>query len=445
MPSLLQRLRGAEISSGRSGDWYGNHFLFNGQPQPITPQTSLPGSPAEHIGRDFEQIVSRVRDRNGVVAAAVEARALLMSQLRFAWRDESTGKVFGLGDLAPLERPGSMTRPMLLYRAEEDACYGGNVYIRRRGNELFRLRPDWVDLVIGSNESPADVAAGADAEVVGYAYWPNGDRKKGAVPVALTKDEVMHFAPQPHPLRRFVGASWVTSILRDIISDGQASEHISKYFEHAATANMVVKAPEGATQEQFKPWVQMIEDHHAGTMNAWRNMYVASGTDVQVVGSSLADLDLKQLTGAFEARITVRSRVPAPVLGTREGMQGSALNAGNYQQVRRLWADGWFTPYADMWCSAFEQIVPPSRSFVELTFRRDRILFLQEDEKDAAEILSIQAATMRQLIDAGYEPDTVRDAVLTGDYSKLRHTGLAPVQVQPAGTLPQEDTTDGTQ
>lgn len=147
MPSLLQRLRGGDRDTSRSS-WYQDHFTFNGQAHPLyPPKGSLPGAPAEHIGRSFEDQVYRVRDQHGIVAAAVHARSLLVSQLRFAWRDESTNRVFGNGDLAPLERPGSVPRPMLLTRLEEDVCWAGNAYVRRIGNRLYRLRPDWVDLV----------------------------------------------------------------------------------------------------------------------------------------------------------------------------------------------------------------------------------------------------------------------------------------------------------
>lgn len=428
MPNLLGRLRGQVDTSSERSDWF-QKFFFNGTPHPLFPAGSMPGSPAEHVGGSLTDRVNMVRERNGVVAAAVHARALLVSQLRFAWRDEITGNVFGDGTLAPLERPGSDSRPRLLSRLEEDVCWTGNAYVRRVGGTLYRLRPDWVDLIVGSNESPDDVAHGADAEVVGYRYWPGGNRDSGT-PMAIAVTDVAHIAPEAHPLRAFVGASWVTSILRDIVSDGQATDHIEQYFEHAATANMVVKAPEGLTRDQFFDWVKNSKAAQEGVQNAWSNMYVASGTDVQVVGSQLADLDLKQLTGAFEARITVRSRVPAPVLGTREGMQGSALNSGNYGQVRRLWADGWFSPYADIWCASLEQIVPPRRSFVELTYLRDRILFLQEDEKDAAEIVRTMANSIRTLSDGGYDPTSVIEAVHTGDLSKLVHTGRPSVQLQ---------------
>lgn len=416
--------------------------MFNGMPHSVFPATSLPGAKAENIGQTFEDLIDRVRDANSVVSGAVQARALLVSQMRFTWRDEVTGNLFGNAALAPLERPGSMSRPSMMYRGEEDASYAGNAYTRRIGNSLYRLRPDWCDIVLGSNESPDDVAAGADAEKIGYLYYPNGDRR--LAPQAFGLDEVSHFAPEPHPLRCFVGSSWVTSLIRDIVADGQASEHIRNYFNNAATANMVVKAPEGTTMDQFERWVDMFEGAHAGTINAWRNIYVAAGTDVNVIGANLAELDLKQLTGAIEARITMRSRVPGPVLGTREGMEGSALNSGNYGQVRRLWAEGWFEAYADMWCASFEQIVPPPNPSVELTYKRDRILFLQEDQKDAADIAMTKAQAIRMLTDGGFDGASATAAVAPEWSDVLVHTGLPSVQVQQAAlpSAPSEGVSD---
>ena len=41
---------------------------------------------------------------------------------------------------------------------------------------------------------------------------------------------------------------------------------------------------------------------------------------------------------------------------------------------------------------------------------------------------------MRQLIEAGFVPDTVTQYVATGDESVLQHTGNVSVQLQPAGT-----------
>ena len=88
-------------------------------------------------------------------------------------------------------------------------------------------------------------------------------------------------------------------------------------------------------------------------------MWLGGGSDVTVVGSKLADLDLKSLQGGLETRIAVRSRVPAAILGVREGLGGSALNSGNYAATRRLWADSWFAPSVQSLCASVESAFPP--------------------------------------------------------------------------------------
>ena len=61
--------------------------------------------------------------------------------------------------------------------------------------------------------------------------------------------------------------------------------------------------------------------------------------------------------------------------------------------------------------------------------------FLKEDRKDAAEILQLSATTIRSLVDAGYDPDAVIDAVEADDLSRLtgKHSGLYSVQLQEPG------------
>jgi hypothetical protein len=77
-----------------------------------------------------------------------------------------------------------------------------------------------------------------------------------------------------------------------------------------------------------------------------------------------------------------------------------------------------------------DHYVPPSS---ELWYDDRDIPALREDEKDAAEIQQSQAVTIRELINAGYEPDSVVKAVTAGDYNLLTHTGLVSVQLQEPG------------
>ena len=432
MASILRRLR-ADGASNRGGAW--DVFTHQGQPYLLgglgsEPEQTMRGSRQEPAPRNFEGSVSRLHRRNGVISGAVTARALLVSQLVFRWRSEIDGAMFGNASLGVLERPGPLTRQQLLWRVEQDICYAGNAYVRRLPDgTLRRLRPDWVSIVLASDESPEDVARGADCYPLGYVYRPSEDSPA----MVLGLGEVAHLAPEPDPTAHFRGESWVSAVVREILTDLQATDHLDAYFENAATANMIIKPPQNvATKQQFDEWVEAFDSGLRGPAGKWRNIYLGGGADAMVVGSSLADLDLKNLQGGLESRVSVRSRVPAVILGIREGLAGSSLNSGNYGATRRMWADGWFHGYAQSLCASFERIVARPLS-AELTFDPGRVLFLQEDAKDAADIMQTQANALQALDSAGYQADAAVTALANGNIAALLggHDGLQSVQRQP--------------
>jgi phage portal protein BeeE len=427
MPNLLSRLRRTSTTSERDG-W----FLFNGQPHGYTnpaPQTTVPGSKAETVG-GFEDRIQRVHQRSGPVAAAVVARSGVMSELVFKWRNQRDGSLIGNTDLLPLERPHpDMTKQRWMSLLEMDVAYAGNAYTLNVDNRLYRLRPDWVAVGIFGDPDAAD------AEVAGYWYKPGGESSRKP-PVFYSTAQVAHWAPEPLGTFRFLGESWVTSVLREIVADGQATDHLTRFFENAATPNAVITGPDWLEDpKMFDSWVDAMEESNTGVRNAWKNMYVSAGTDVNVVGSKMVDLGMENLQGGFETRIAVRSRVPATVLGIREGMKGSALNSGNYDSTRRLWSDTWFTPYSGAFCAAHERLINPLAGH-ELAHDPNRVMFLQEDRQDAADIAQKQAATIRQYIDAGFDADASVAAVLNGDLAALEgaHSGLTSVQLTPPAT-----------
>ena len=395
-------------------------------------QYALGGSYGTSPEASFVGYVRDVAERNGVVSAAVTARALLVSQVRFTWRNNRTsptpGRTFGDRSLSILERPGPVTRSELLYLAEEDASYSGNWYALRRGDRLHRLRPDWVTVIMGSDSEP-DGWIPPDAEIIGYGYRnPNGG-KSARVEVFLP-DEIIHWKPEPHPLEWWRGQSWITSIVQEIRNDAQATDHTSKFFEHAATPNLVFSMDPTLTPEQVQAFADLTNQQHAGSRNAFKNMFLGGGADVKVVGSENAALGLKDIQGGYETRISARSRVPAVVLGIREGLGGSALNSGNYAVARRLWADGWFSPAVSGLCSSVERVMRPADD-AELWYDPSEVLFLQEDQKDEAEIQEKQAQAIRQYTDAGFLPESIIEAITSGDLTRLKHSGLFSVQLQP--------------
>ena len=398
-------------------------------------QYSLDGSPGNNPEANFVGYVRGVTEANGVVAGAIAARATLISQVQFTWRNNRSsatfGRVFGNPDLSILERPGPVTRPELLNLAEQDVSNAGSWYCHRNGNELHRLRPDWVTVILGSNSDPVDDWVPPDTRIVGYGYR-NPEKKTGRLEV-FNPDEVIHWKPEPHPLEWWRGQSWITSVLNEIRNDGQATDHTSKFFEKAGTPNLVFKMDPKLTADQVEEFADITNRMHAGSSNAYKNMFLGGGTDVTVVGAASAALDLQGIQGGYETRIALRSQVPAVVLGIREGLGGSALNSGNYAVARRLWADKWFSPTVQGLCASVERVMRRP-SDADLWYDASQVLFLQEDQKDAADIQNVKAMSIRNLTDAGFDPLSVVDAIETGDFSKLSHSGLFSVQLQPPGT-----------
>lgn len=420
-----------------------DYFAIAGHVYPLGLQTLYPRSGSMTIPTDLSGFVETVQRKSPVVAAAVAKRAGLVSEIQFVWRNNrlssSPGRTFGTPALGVLERPSpDVTAPELLAAAEVDVSFAGVAFFHRpRPNLLRRLRPDWVQCVYGSDVDPDKPLEQHDLHLIGFAYLPGGVQRD-AVPLPF--EEVAYWAPEPGPLPG-TGWSWVQGLIAEITADRAATEYRSKFYENGATPNLVFVMDKETKVEAIKAFRRMNEEATSGVRNAYKNMYLGGGADVRVVGANLDALSFRDSQGGDETRIALRSQVPASILGTREGMQGSSLNAGNYTAQRRAWADTWFAPHGRSLCKALERIVPPPGPDAELSYDRDAIPFLQEDGQDAANIAQTQAQAIRALVEAGYEPDAAVAAVKTGDLAALtgRHTGVFSVQLQPPTSGQQPD------
>jgi phage portal protein BeeE len=407
---------------------------FGGFQYPFVPTQTYQGGNQEAIADNFLGYVQGVYQTNGVVFACMLARMLLFSEARFQFRRMQNGRpgeLFGTAALGLLETPwpGGTTGD-LLSRAIQDVDLAGNFYATRYNRRIQRLRPDWVTIILGSY-AQADVAPGdLEAEVLGYLYSPGGPMS-GRPAITLQPDQVAHFAPVPDPTACYRGMSWLTPVMREIMSDGAASTHKLKFFEHGATPNMVVTLDAGITQEAFTKWIEKFRAGHEGVANAYKTLYLAGGADAKVVGTDFRQMDFKTVQGAGETRIAAAAGVPPVIVGLSEGLQAATYS--NYAQARRRFADGTMRPLWRNVAGSLARIISVPAG-AELWYDDRDIPFLQEDQKDAAEIQQAHAQTMRTLIDAGFAPDSVTSAVISGDLSRLVHTGLYSVQLQPPQT-----------
>lgn len=391
--------------------------------------------------------------RNPIVAAAVTVRSQVFSEATFKWQrfeNSRPGELFGDPRLAVLEQPwpGGSTRDLLSIM-EVDLSVWGNSYWVRTGSRLQRLPADRVLVVTGQVTNPTNNQRYA-YNLVGYLALPHPqlqpdidtpiDPAQGGT--FFTPDEVAHYRALPDSGNPWVGRSWISTILTDSLADNELTGYKSMFIRNAATPNMAVMFPKEFQPEEIERFKALMDAKHAGVDKAFKTLYLGGGADIRMLGSTFEQLDMHRVQGGGETRIAVASGIPAVILGISEGLGGSALNAGNYVASRRRFADGTLRPLWRSACAALSKLVVVPGG-TRLWYDDRDIDFLQEDVRDAAEIQRSNANTIRTLIDGGFEPQSVVDAVTSGDMARLVHSGNLSVQLQPADQIGADTQSEG--
>lgn len=398
-----------------------NEFTFNGIKY-VTPTAS------------FAELTAAQGQRNPIVAACVACRLLVFSEARFAWQVMASGRpgrLFGNESLALLESPWpTATTGDLLARMEVDASFYGNSYwVRERSriagrDILTRLDPTKVVIV------DADTG-GYSRELVGYGVTDGA----GNLVAQWDASEVAHYRPLPDPTHPFRGRSWLDAILPDVTADTELTRYKTSFLKNSATPNLAVSLDAAVSPAQFETFVEKMDSSHKGVTNAFKTLYLGGGADVKVVGANFDQLNMKNVQGGVETRIASAAGVPASIVGLSESMQGSSLNAGNYTAARRRFSDGTIRPLWRSAAGALSALIPAPTRGARLWFDDRDIPFCQEDVKDAADIKQVEAQALKTLIDGGFVADSAIEAITTGDFSRLVHSGLVSVQLQPPGTV----------
>lgn len=431
MTRLYQRAFGRRSSASplRSANpisWedYQSYFSFGGLNYPFI-QTSMGSIDREKVA----QTTQAAYRANGPVFALVLARLQVFSQVRFGWtrfKGSQPTDLFGTPELGVLENPwpGGTTAD-LLARMEVDVSHAGNSYIRRtKADRLNRMRPEWVTIILGSQENEDDPSQASDVEVAGYMYDPpNGEAQM------FFPDEVAHYAPIPDPWFHFLGMSWITPVIREMQGDSLSTEHKARFFENAATPNLVIRFDPSQTRKQVQDFKELLEEDHAGALNAYKTLYLGGGADATVVGANFQQMDFAATQGKGESRLASAAGVPPSWVGFSEGLQGSALNAGNFNSARRRFSDGTMVHLWTNACASLQSIVRPPQG--ASLWYDPRIPFMREDAGDLAKIQEQEASTITALVREGFTPESAVMAVTNNDWSLLKHTGLTSVQLLP--------------
>ena len=297
-----------------------NQFIYNGLAYtagaPVIQQT-LAGDLAEEIPNNFDAF-AKLSKSHDVIFSCMAVRALVFSGVRLQWQklgtDGQPSKLFGTKELGVFEHPweGGTTQDLLV-RMIQDVDLCGNSYWVREGDELLRLRPDWVQIILEPRTLSGVV--GPTSQIigwtkVGYAYW-HGGIHEGKEPVLLGLRDVAHFAPHPDPEATFRGMSWISPLISEIQNDKLMQRHKRKYLENGATASMVISLDKAVSYENFQKFKAALQKEHSGPHNAYKMMFLGAGADAKVVGADMQQLDFKKLQGHAEP-LALDTPIPTP-------------------------------------------------------------------------------------------------------------------------------------
>lgn len=398
---------------------------------PLGMSTTVIGTNGKSAERSDDTVINY--KTNGTVFACMGLRQSVFAEIVFRYIGIDNGRLgafFGGANLDLLSRPWpNGTTGELATRMIQDADLMGNFFAVERGGRLYRRDPRRVSIILDGNPQQDELV-----NVAGYLYTTLAGQKYTYLP-----SEVCHWSPIPDPDAEYRGMSWLTPVLREIHADVASSDYRQRFYDNGATPNLIVKFPENVmNQDEFDRFKAKMNQEYNGVQNAHKTLYLAPGADATVVGTKPSDLALDETQGRDEVRIASAAGVPATLVGLKDSLKGSSLNAGNYSSARRRFSDGTMRPLYRSAAAALETLVPAPNSNSKLWYDDSQVAFFREDRQDAAQIQSTKATAIRTLVDAGYEPETVIKAIELEDPSLLKHTGLFSVQLQPPsnGTNP---------
>lgn len=436
MAAMIERFVTATPRAENSGwDWWTS--LFGSlSTLPTVLQTTM-AQEQEQADGSFEGIVYGAYLRNSVVFSCLALRARLFSEARFAFqqlRGSRPGNLFGTPALSILEQPnGDMRIRRMLAQVRLQADLGGHGFIVSDGGEADVLRPDWTVMAYGSKARSDLGSWDPHARIIGFGYYPGG-LNSGEDVIKYLPEQVAHLPGAIHPLYRNRGVSLLAAALREVMADNAATTHKLAFFEHAATPNLALKFPPTMAKEAALEWIELFEQEHRGALNAFRTLYLGAGVEPFPVGLNFEQMEYTKLQGEAETRIAAATGMHPVVSALSEGLAGSSLNAGNFAQAARLVGDATLRPLWGDAADALAKIVPPPPGS-RLWYDDRDVAFLRSDVTDQADIIQKNATTITSLVKEGFTPDSAIDAVITGDMTRLQHTGMVSVQLQPPGTV----------
>jgi HK97 family phage portal protein len=281
-----------------------------------------------------------------------------------------------------------------------------NTEVANFPTSMWYVRPDRMEPV----PDPDDF-------LVGWIYTgPGGEQ----VPLKLT--EVIH-EKLPDPLDPFRGAGPVASILANIEQQDYATQYQRNMFLNGADPGAIIQVPGKLTERDFDELVERWRESHQGVARAGRVGVLENGiTYAANAALSNKDLEYGNLRLANRDEIREAWRMHKSMLGTVEDV--NRANAETAEDVFVSWME---IPRLERRRETLNHKLLPlfgtSGDGVEFDFEDPS----QVNAEQAATELLVKSQAAQALVNAGYDPTDVLEAVGLPDMDVAEKAVQAPV------------------
>lgn len=186
---------------------------------------------------------------------------------------------------------------------------------------LFFLDPRYMTVISNSNASNL-----ADKfQILGYRYKDD----KG-YSVMLDKNEIIHFK-KPHPRNLLRGVGPTQAGYTYIKTEEYSSSWTANYIYNNATPAGVLSFKGQISKEQFKELKKRYNSEYGGIKNAGKTLIVNNAeTKFEKIGTSLSEVNLKELRNMTRDDIMFMYRIPKSILGISDDVNRANAEASEY-------------------------------------------------------------------------------------------------------------------
>jgi HK97 family phage portal protein len=291
---------------------------------------------------------------------------------------------------------------------------GGNVYLFTPRSAIgtisgmYWLRPDRIRII--PNQMTGEAAA--------YRYTLNGQPY-------IIPAEFMGHHKTTDPLNDWYGLGNLQVLAKMVNLDTDATDFARSVFENKGVpAGFLKVARRLNTQDEADQIRRNWHARFAGKANWQRIGVLDEDASYEQLAPKMGEMAMPDLRNVTESRICAAFGVPPIVVGAKVGLESATYS--NYAQAKESFWEETLLPAYKRAAAFFTRALSDTPDFRGMKFGFDfsEVHALADDQKEIAEVTKTRAESAAILIRAGYEPDSVSEALLLPE--GLVHTGMVP-------------------